>query len=93
MTRDCRPSGRPQVELDGYSDPRHESKYSAHDLITMGFVNTPHLAGLLDNTVPLASVKVADYDALVVCGGQSPMFTFRDNKALQACSICQLPTF
>ena len=30
----------------------------------------------------LSTVGYSSYDALVVCGGQSPMFTFRDNKDL-----------
>ena len=30
-----------KVEFDGYSDPRDESKWSAEDLISMGFVHTP----------------------------------------------------
>jgi putative intracellular protease/amidase len=73
-----------KVEMDAFSDPRHESGYSAHDLISMGFLNTPSLAALLENTKKLSDVKAEDYDAIVVCGGQSPMFTFRDDKTLQA---------
>ena len=30
-----------KVEMDSLSDPRDETKWSAEDLITMGFVNTP----------------------------------------------------
>jgi putative intracellular protease/amidase len=73
-----------KVEMDGFSDPRHESGYSAHDLISMGFLNTPKAAALLENTKKLSDVKAEDYDALVVCGGQSPMFTFREDKTLQS---------
>jgi len=72
-----------KVELDGLSDPRHESGYSAHDLISMGFLNTPRLAALLENTRKLSDVKPDDYDAIMVCGGQSPMFTFRNDETLQ----------
>ncbi len=72
-----------KVELDDFSDPRHESEYSAHDLISMGFLNTPKLAALLDNTKKLSEVKVADYDAIVVAGGQSPMFSLLDEPQLQ----------
>ncbi|MCZ7357620.1 MAG: type 1 glutamine amidotransferase domain-containing protein [Candidatus Methanoperedens sp.] len=71
-----------KVELDAFSDPRHESGYSAHDLISMGFLNTPALAGLLENTKKISEVKHQDYDAIVVCGGQSPMFTFPNEKSL-----------
>lgn len=72
-----------KVELDAYSDPRHESGYSAHDLISMGFLNTPKLAALLENTAKLSNVRHEGYDAIVVAGGQSPMFTFRDDEMLK----------
>ena len=72
------------VELDALSDPREPSGYSAWDLITMGFLNTPSLAALLEDTPRLADLDLDEYDALVVAGGQSPMFTFRSNGDLQA---------
>jgi putative intracellular protease/amidase len=68
------------VELDSLSDPRDESKWSADDLITMGFLNTPELAALLDDTPSLADLDLDEYDAVMVAGGQAPMFTFRDNN-------------
>jgi putative intracellular protease/amidase len=49
----------------------------------MGFLNTPSLALLLENTKKLSQVDIDDYDAIVVCGGQSPMFTFRDDETLK----------
>jgi putative intracellular protease/amidase len=73
-----------KVEMDALSDPRDESKWSASDLITMGFVNTPDLMALLEHTARLADLDLADYDAIMVAGGQSPMFTFRDNADLVA---------
>lgn len=76
------PSGG-KVEFDNLSDPRDESKWSADDLITMGFVHTPELMALLEDTPKLADLDHSDYDALLVCGGQSPMFTFPDNEDLQ----------
>jgi putative intracellular protease/amidase len=71
-----------KVELDAYSDPRHESGYSAHDFISMGFLNTPALAALLENTKKLSEVSHNDYDVIQLVGGQSPMFTFREDKDL-----------
>lgn len=70
------------IEFDGYSDPRHESGYSASDLITMGFINTPHLMALTRNTKRLSDVDASDYDAVFLVGGQSPMYTFRGNEEL-----------
>jgi putative intracellular protease/amidase len=71
-----------KVELDALSDPRDPSGYSAHDLISMGFLHTPALAGQLESTRSLAQVSVGNYDAVLVCGGQSPMFTFPQETAL-----------
>lgn len=71
-----------KVEVDALSDPRDASKWSADDLISMGFLNTPELVALLEDTPKLASLDYDSFDALVICGGQSPMFTFRDNKDL-----------
>ncbi|MBA3823190.1 MAG: type 1 glutamine amidotransferase domain-containing protein [Ktedonobacterales bacterium] len=72
------------VAFDNLSDPRDPSQWSADDLISMGFINTPNLLQLLDNTPKLADLNYTDYDALLVCGGQSPMFTFRANADLHA---------
>lgn len=65
-----------RVELDALSDPRDESRWSADDLISMGALNTPEIAALLEQTSKLAELDLDDYDALVVCGGQAPMFQF-----------------
>jgi len=72
-----------KVEMDSLSDPRDASKWSSEDLITMGFVNTPELMALLENTPKLADLDPDDYDAIMVAGGQSPMFTFRENEDLK----------
>ena len=73
-----------RVEMDSLSDPRDASKWSAEDLITMGFVNTPELVALLGDTPRLADLDLDEFDAIMVAGGQSPMFTFRDNEDLKA---------
>jgi putative intracellular protease/amidase len=73
-----------KVEMDSLSDPRDPSKWSSEDLITMGFVNTLELMELLENTPKVSELDLDQFDALMVAGGQSPMFTFRDSKDLQA---------
>src|SRR5947209_14621570 len=73
-----------RVEMDSLSDPRDESKWSAEDLVTMGFVNTPELMALLEDTPKLADLDLDEYDAIMVAGGQSPMFTFRENEDLKS---------
>jgi putative intracellular protease/amidase len=68
---------------DSYSDPEDASGYSAYDLISLGFKKSPSHAALLTATSSIADVDVSAYDAVFVCGGQSPMVTFRGNTALQ----------
>ena len=73
-----------KLEGDRWSDPRDESKYSADDLISLGFINSPAHAKLVTDSKPLADVRVADYDALMAIGGQGPMYTFHRNEAVHA---------
>lgn len=61
-----------RVEFDALSDPRDPSKWSAEDLISMGFINTPELLARLDATPGLASLDLTRYEAILVAGGQSP---------------------
>lgn len=67
---------------DAMSDPRDPSGYSATDLISMGFLSTPGLAALVTNTRPVAGMELARFDAIVVAGGQAPMFTFESATTL-----------
>jgi hypothetical protein len=60
-----------KVEFEKLSDPRDESKWSAEDLITMGFIHTPELMALLEDTPKLSSLDYDDYDALLISCGQS----------------------
>lgn len=69
--------------VDPYSDPRHESGYSAHDIASLGFLSSAKTSALLKGTRALSQVKAAEYAAIIVAGGQSPMYTFRGNKTLQ----------
>ena len=71
------------VFVDAFSDPRHDSGYSSHDFVSYGFLASPQHASLLDNTQSLKDIDPNDYAAIVVAGGQAPMFTFRNNKTLQ----------
>jgi putative intracellular protease/amidase len=49
----------------------------------MGFLNTPELVALLEDTPRLADLDLDGFDAIVVCGGQGPMFQFRENQDLK----------
>jgi putative intracellular protease/amidase len=87
-------------QADAMSDPRDPSGYSASDLISMGFLSTPRLAALLEKTRPVSEIALARFDAIVVAGGQAPMFSFDKATALHekfvefyqagklACALC-----
>jgi putative intracellular protease/amidase len=94
------------ADVIALSDPRDASGYSSTDLISMGFIAsvgfiaTPKLAALVNNTKKASEIEVARFDAIVVAGGQSPMFTFELATDLQknfvdfheagkiACALC-----
>jgi putative intracellular protease/amidase len=69
---------------DAMSDPNDASGYSRSDLLSQGFIHTPALKALVDHTRPVAELAVDDFDAIVVAGGQAPMFNFEGATALHA---------
>lgn len=89
-----------QCEGDAMSDPRDASGYSETDLISMGFICTPKLAALVKSTRKVSDIDMGKFDALIVAGGQAPMFTYDRATVLQkkfvefyeagkiACALC-----
>jgi putative intracellular protease/amidase len=89
-----------KCEADAMSDPRDPSEYSSADLISMGFLSTPSLAALIQNTPKAAAIDAMKFDAIVIAGGQGPMFTFETDHDLHkkfvefyemgkvACALC-----
>jgi putative intracellular protease/amidase len=69
-----------RLEADPWSDPRDESRYSADDLLSLGFINSPEHLRLVEQSKPLAEVRVDDYDAVLFVGGQGPMYTFWNDE-------------
>lgn len=89
-----------KCEADAMSDPRDPSGYSSSDLISLGFLSTPSLAALVENTGKVAEIDVNAFDAIIVAGGQAPMFSYDKDLELQqkfvafyeagkiACALC-----
>lgn len=69
---------------DAMSDPRDASGYSASDLISLGFIHTAGLIELIENTGKVAEIDVDRFDAIVVAGGQAPMFSFEKETDLHS---------
>ncbi len=89
-----------KCQADAMSDPRDASGYSAEDLISLGFLSSPRHAALVEHTRPVAEIEVGRFDAILVAGGQAPMFTFESARDLHrkfaefyeagkiACALC-----
>lgn len=71
-----------KVALDALSDPRDESGYSAWDKLSESYLNDVNFSKKLENTVSVDKLKAGEFDAIVVVGGQSPMFTFEKATSL-----------
>lgn len=69
---------------DAMSDPNDPSGYSATDLVSQGFIHTPALMAQVAATRPVRDIDVNAFDAIVVAGGQAPMFTFEKATDLHA---------
>jgi putative intracellular protease/amidase len=72
-----------KLEMDGYSNPLDASGYSAHDVVSLGFMQQGWFNDMLGNTKSITEVDPGDYIAIFLVGGQSPMYTFKGNAALQ----------
>jgi putative intracellular protease/amidase len=64
---------------DAYSNPADASGYSADDLISLGFINSPKHAAVVADSKALADIDLESYDAIMIIGGQGPMYTFYDD--------------
>ena len=71
------------IEMDGYSNPMDESGYSAHDVVSLGYLQQSSFKAMLEDTKPLSEVNASDFDAVFLVGGQGPMYTFRGNASLE----------
>lgn len=71
------------LEMDAYSNPNDASGYSAHDIITLGYMQKDSFRKMLTNTKKLSEVNPEDYAAIFLVGGQGPMYTFKGNKELE----------
>lgn len=72
-----------KLMMDGYSNPTDPSGYSAHDVISLGYMQQQWFNDILENTQKISDVNPADYVAIFLVGGQGPMYTFRGNHALE----------
>ncbi len=72
-----------EIGFDTYSDPEHESKLSANDLISLGFKKSADKTALVKNSKKLSSVNSNDYKAIFISGGLGPMQTMYKNSSIE----------
>ncbi|MEL7146857.1 MAG: type 1 glutamine amidotransferase domain-containing protein [Bacteroidota bacterium] len=71
-----------QLEMDALSNPFDSSGYSSWDEISKEVLGNSQFTNALENSVALGDVNPDVYDAVVVAGGQAPMFNFEKDKNL-----------
>jgi putative intracellular protease/amidase len=76
------PDGGPCM-ADAMSDPEDASQWVAEDVISRGYKYDPEFAKLVEHTKPADEIDLDRFDAIVVAGGQSPMFTYDRAENLQ----------
>ena len=67
---------------DAMSDPEDASQWQAEDVISRGYQHDPEFMKLIENTQSIDDLDIDRFDALVVAGGQGPMFTFETAQNL-----------
>lgn len=72
-----------KIEMDGYSNPLDKSGYSAHDVISLGYLQKSEFTDMLKTTKKVTDVSEKEYLAIFLVGGQAPMYTFKGNLELQ----------
>ena len=77
------PLGGP-CEADAMSDPEDPSGWQAEDVISRGYKHDPQFVKLVETTRPVDEIDRQRFDAIVVAGGQGPMFTFEAATNLHA---------
>ena len=76
-------TGGGALQMDGYSNPTDASGYSAHDVISLGYLQQPGFLKMIQNTRKFTTANPKEYAAIFLVGGQGPMYTFRGNTDLQ----------
>jgi putative intracellular protease/amidase len=72
-----------RCEPDAMSDPEDASQWQAEDVISRGYKHDPQFGKLIENTPSVDDLDPDAFDAIVVAGGQAPMFTFESAANLQ----------
>lgn len=67
-----------KCEADAMSNPEDVSQWQADDVISRGYIHDSAFMKLLDNTRLAKDIDVNRFDAIIIAGGQAPMFTMEN---------------
>jgi putative intracellular protease/amidase len=73
-----------RCEADAMSNPEDASQWQAEDVISRGYLHDHDFMKLVQDTARVDDIDVDAFDAIVVAGGQGPMFTFDTATNLHA---------
>lgn len=63
-----------KCEADAMSNPEDVSQWQADDIISRGYIHHPEFMKLIENTKAAKEIDVNKFDAILIAGGQGPMF-------------------
>ncbi len=69
-----------KLDGDSWSDPRDLSRYSAEDILSLGFISSPKHLCSVNNSKPISGLKLENFDVILFVGGQGPMYTFFNDE-------------
>ena len=67
-----------RCEADAMSNPEDISQWQAEDVISRGYIHDPAFIKLIENTKPAKDIDLDIFDAIIITGGQGPMFTIEN---------------
>src|SRR3954452_18592714 len=73
-----------RCQWDALSDPEDASQWQAEDVISRGYKHDPRFMALVQNTKTVDEISLDAFDAIVVAGGEGPMFTMEKATNLHA---------
>jgi putative intracellular protease/amidase len=73
-----------RCQADATSNPEDASQWQAEDVISRGYLHDPAFMKLVENTLSVDELDIDAFDAIIVAGGQGPMFTFDAATGLHA---------
>ena len=63
-----------KCEADAMSNPEDVTQWQTDDVISRGYIHDPEFVKLVENTKAAKEIELEKFDAMIVAGGQGPMF-------------------